>query len=126
MAIEVFNRHENKYLVDGQILARLQTVIADHMDLDPYNKKNPTYTITNIYYDTDDSYLIRTSLQKPRYKEKLRLRGYGVPGLDDKVYVEIKKKFSGVVNKRRSAMILADAYDFLQTGKLPEIGRAHV
>lgn len=120
MAIEVFNRHENKYLINEKIINQLQARIADQMELDAYNKKHETYTITNLYYDTDDSQLIRVSLQKPRYKEKLRLRGYGVPGLDDKVYVEIKKKVSGLVNKRRSAVRLADAYKFLESGILPE------
>lgn len=120
MAIEVFNRHENKYLIDEATMERLQNDLFSHMVLDQYNQKFPTYTITNIYYDTDDSFLIRTSLQKPRYKEKLRLRGYGVPGFDDRVYVEIKKKVNGLVNKRRSAMKLTEAYDFLASGQLPE------
>lgn len=120
MAIEVFNRYENKYLVDDAGMERLQLTLKDRMILDPYNEKKPAYAISNLYYDTDDSFLIRTSLQKPTYKEKLRLRAYGVPGLQDKVFVEIKKKVCGVVNKRRSAMLLADAYAFLETGILPD------
>jgi len=120
VAIEVFNRHENKYLINSATVDQLQNDLMLRMVLDPYNQKFSTYTITNIYYDTDDSFLIRTSLQKPCYKEKLRLRGYGVPGLDDKVYVEIKKKVNGLVNKRRSAIKLVEAYDFLNSGQLPE------
>jgi len=50
---------------------------------------------------TQDNQLIRHSVSKPRYKEKLRLRSYGVPSLDAKVYLEIKKKVNGLVNKRR-------------------------
>jgi hypothetical protein len=120
VAIDVFNRHENKYLVDPRQYEALLAGFAGNTVLDPYNIDHPTYTITNIYYDTTDNDLIRTSLQKPRYKEKLRLRAYGVPGPDDRVYVEIKKKVSGVVNKRRSAMRLTDAYEFLATGRLPD------
>ncbi|MEA4887870.1 MAG: polyphosphate polymerase domain-containing protein [Clostridiaceae bacterium] len=120
MAIEVFNRHEKKYLIDEKILTSLQSRIAGYMEPDAYNRSGRTYTIANIYYDTDDSHLIHASLQGPRYKEKLRLRSYGVPRADDKVYLEIKKKFSGLVNKRRSALRLSQAYEFIRTGVLPE------
>lgn len=65
------------------------------------------YTICNIYYDTGDWRLIRKSLEKPVYKEKLRVRSYGVPTGDDKVFVELKKKYDGVVYKRRVAMTAA-------------------
>lgn len=121
MAIEVFNRHENKYLLDEKTLSRLQHRISNYMELDAYNKQHETYTISNIYYDTPDSCLIRASLAKPRYKEKLRLRAYGIPDNDTKVYVEIKKKLSGLTNKRRSGMKLDEAYAFLQTGEMPEL-----
>ncbi len=120
MAIEVFNRYENKYLLDARTTGLLREKLAEHMDLDAFNRNGQTYTIANIYYDTSDSQLIRTSLQKPAFKEKLRLRAYGVPGLDDTVYLEIKKKFRGLVNKRRSKLQLAQAYSFVESGKLPE------
>ena len=64
------------------------------------------YTICNIYYDTGDWRLIRKSLEKPVHKEKLRVRSYGVPTGDDKVFVELKK-YDGVVYKRRIAMTAA-------------------
>ena len=75
----------------------------------PYRKKDAygAYTICNIYYDTGDWRLIRKSLEKPVYKEKLRVRSYGVPTGDDKVFVELKKKYDGVVYKRRVAMTAA-------------------
>lgn len=120
MAIEVFNRYENKYMLDRDILEKVQSRLSDYMELDGYNKRHETYTISNLYYDTPDSHLIRTSLQKPKYKEKLRLRAYGVPDPDAKVYVEIKKKFAGLVNKRRSGLPLREAYEFLRTGTVPD------
>lgn len=120
MAIEVFNRYENKYMLDAGSFEKLQDRLSEYMRLDAYNEKQETYTITNLYYDTLDNHLIRTSLQKPLYKEKLRLRAYGVPDLDAKVYVEIKKKVAGLVNKRRSALKLEEAYAFLNSGILPE------
>jgi hypothetical protein len=91
------------------------------MKLDDYNLKKEFYTISNIYYDTENNDLIRRSLEKPKYKEKLRLRAYGVPSMQDKVYLEIKKKYNGIVNKRRSTLILNEAYDFVETMDKPEI-----
>lgn len=121
MAIEVFNRYETKYIVDDAAFEKVQNILYDYMELDEYNKKiNSFYTISNIYYDTFDNQLIRHSLSKPKYKEKLRLRAYGVPSLEDKVYLEIKKKVRGLVNKRRSKLTLAEAYEFAKTGRKPE------
>lgn len=77
------------------------------------------YTICNIYYDTADYRLIRASLDKPVYKEKLRLRSYGTPGENDRVFIELKKKFDGVVYKRRTAMPLAQARSYLTHGVRP-------
>jgi SPX domain protein involved in polyphosphate accumulation len=120
MAIEVFNRYENKYMLSEDTLEKVQRELTAYMEPDPYNKQNETYTISNLYYDTQDNHLIRTSLQKPKYKEKLRLRAYGVPNEDTNVYAEIKKKFRGLVNKRRSTVKLNEAYEFLQTGIIPD------
>ncbi len=120
MAIEVFNRYENKYILDAATVPMLQSRLLEHMRPDAYNEDRETYTITNLYYDTPDSHLIRTSLAKPKYKEKLRLRAYGIAAPDAKVYVEIKKKVAGLVNKRRSALKLQEAYAFLESGILPK------
>ncbi|MDR3277847.1 MAG: polyphosphate polymerase domain-containing protein, partial [Oscillospiraceae bacterium] len=119
VAIEIFNRYENKYLINEKTFTRIQDRLSDYMELDAYNKLHETYAIANLYYDTGDSHLIRTSLAKPAYKEKLRLRAYGVPDGDSEVYVEIKKKVSGLVNKRRSALTLEEAYAFLRGGIPP-------
>lgn len=120
VAIEVFNRYEKKFLMGDDEYRKVQEVLLEYMELDEYNKTHPFYTISNIYYDTFDNHLIRTSISKPKYKEKLRLRGYGVPSLDDKVYLEIKKKVNGLVNKRRTKLVLSEAYEFARTGEKPE------
>jgi SPX domain protein involved in polyphosphate accumulation len=120
MAIEVFNRYEQKYMINEKNYLMLQNALPDYMELDAYNRLHETYSITNIYYDTNDSQLIRNSLAKPVYKEKLRLRAYGTPQADSKVYLEIKKKFRGLVNKRRSSLQLDAAGKFIETGELPE------
>lgn len=119
MAIEVFNRYEHKYIIDKEIFEKVIKILDEHMDMDSHNKDYTPYTISNIYYDTCDDYLIRTSLEKPEYKEKLRLRSYGVPDENSTVFLEIKKKFNGVVNKRRTKLKLDEAYEFLKSGKAP-------
>lgn len=92
-----FERYEKKYMLTPAQLRVMLTGMKAHMVPDQYGK----YTICNIYYDTPDWRLIRASLEKPVYKEKLRVRSYGVAAPDGKVFVEIKKKFDGVVYKRR-------------------------
>lgn len=121
MSQEVFNRYESKFLIDRYIWEKIQTNLQNSMEPDKYNKNDSLYTISNIYYDSEDHYLIRNSLLKPKYKEKLRLRAYGVPKRDEKVYVEIKKKYYGLVNKRRTALKLQDAYNFLNSNIKPDI-----
>ena len=119
MAIEVFNRYEHKYMLNAETFNKVITVIEQHMEIDAHNENHKPYTIANIYYDTPDDYLIRTSLSKPEYKEKLRLRAYGIPGKDSKVFLEIKKKYKGLVNKRRTKLKLCEAYEFVKTGTPP-------
>lgn len=119
MAIEVFNRYEHKYLIDRDTFEKVIKVMDEKMELDSHNKDHKPYTIANIYFDTDDDYLIRNSLAKPEYKEKLRLRSYGVPDEETEVFLEIKKKYHGLVNKRRTTLHLDEAYEFVETGEKP-------
>ncbi|AZN42577.1 polyphosphate polymerase domain-containing protein [Paenibacillus albus] len=119
MAIEVFNRYENKYLMDTSAFKNLYNRLMAHMELDAYNKDDQFYSISNLYYDTEHHSLIRTSLSKPKYREKLRVRAYGVPEEDAKVYLELKKKVFGLVNKRRTSLKLSEAYEFVRTGQAP-------
>lgn len=120
MAIEVFNRNECKFLITDDVYEALNIRLEEYMEADAHSKNNNFYTISNIYYDTKDNYLIRNSLMKPKYKEKLRLRAYGIPSENDKVFLEIKKKFNGLVNKRRTSIKLKEAYEFLGTSEIPE------
>jgi SPX domain protein involved in polyphosphate accumulation len=120
MAMEVFNRYERKFLIHTDLYQALQKRLSEYVEPDGYNENHEFYTISNLYYDTKDHYLIRNSIEKPIYKEKLRLRGYGIPGREDKVFLEIKKKIAGLVNKRRTKLRLQEAYDFVETGIKPE------
>lgn len=121
MAIEIFNRYEHKYKLDTKTFNKVLEIMDEHMELDSHCGEHLLYTIANIYYDTKDNSLIRESLSKPAYKEKLRLRSYGVPDMNSKVFLEIKKKYRGLVNKRRTTLELGEAYDFIETGVKPEL-----
>ncbi|MCR5610036.1 MAG: polyphosphate polymerase domain-containing protein [Lachnospiraceae bacterium] len=92
-----FKRYEKKYFLTPDKANLLLNYMMPYMKQDEYGK----YTICNIYYDTDSFGLIRNSIEKPVYKEKLRVRSYGTPANDSKVFIEIKKKYDGVVYKRR-------------------------
>jgi len=92
-----FKRVEKKYMLTPEQFQNFLADIRSEIVEDQFWK----YTVCNIYYDTPTYELIRTSIEKPIYKEKLRLRSYGVPGETDKVFAEIKKKYKGVVYKRR-------------------------
>ena len=73
-----------------------------------------------MYLDTESDELIRKSLEKPFFKEKIRLRSYGKVSLTDNVFLESKKKFDGVVNKRRTTFVLQDAYEYFENGNIIE------
>ena len=110
-----FKRVEKKYMLTRAQYQAMLAGMAPYMEADRYSN----YTICNIYYDTDDFQLIRTSLEKPVYKEKLRVRSYGTVSNTDNVFVELKKKYDGVVYKRRVTMPALEAANWLR-GMVPE------
>jgi len=117
-----FKRYEKKYLLTQEQYRAMRFGMAQYMKPD----EHPRYSISNLYYDTENYDLIRVSLEKPVYKEKLRMRSYGVPGSMDKVFVEIKKKYDDVVYKRRVTMELQNAVPYLRgarRGDGSQIGR---
>lgn len=107
--VDVFRRKELKFLLDEQQLQTVETALHHYMVPDPHGPS----TICNLYYDTPDYRLIRHSLDHPVYKEKLRLRCYGMsrPGAD--IFLELKKKYQGVVYKRRIKVTEQEAMDFM-------------
>lgn len=111
----VFERIEKKYMLTRDKYNLLLEALEPYMSADSYGQ----HTIGNIYYDTDTYELIRQSIEKPKYKEKLRLRSYGVPQEDSTVFLEIKKKYNGVVYKRRISLTLAEAEAYLNKGIRP-------
>ena len=107
----VFQRHEVKYLINDAQRAQLTEVLKAHTIPDPHGES----TICNIYYDTPDFRLIRRSLEKPAYKEKLRTRSYGPAAQDQTIFVELKKKYDSVVYKRRIEMPQQDVVQSFET-----------
>ena len=104
-----FRRYEKKYLLDLGQYSYMLKAMAPHMVADEHSR----YTICNIYYDTEDYRLIRASLEKPVYKEKLRVRSYGAVRPGETVFVELKKKYKGVVYKRRVSLPCEEASQWL-------------
>lgn len=96
----VFKRYELKYLLTPQQKRQVLLAMGQRMELDSFGRS----TIRNIYFDTDNYRLIRRSLEKPTYKEKLRVRSYHQAGPQEDVFVELKKKYDSVVYKRRLAL----------------------
>ena len=110
-----FKRYEKKYIVSDAQKAAFLAEIADRIEPDKYGRS----TVSNIYFDTPNYRLIRASIEKPVFKEKLRLRAYGTPEDDTNVFVELKKKYHSVVYKRRINLKYAVAYDYLINGVRP-------
>lgn len=121
MITKTFKRYENKYQLDDTQLKHLLPILLTQMKPDDYTAKHDGYSIFNIYFDTENYDIIRHSLSKPYYKEKLRLRSYSIPtSQDDIVFLELKKKIGGIVSKRRAALTLNEAYCFISKMEYPE------
>ena len=101
----IFKRYELKYMLTVEQKKRVLSAMEPYMTLDEYGKT----TIRNLYFDTDTFRLIRRSIEKPDYKEKLRIRSYSQATENSTVFVELKKKFDGVVYKRRVELSEKDA-----------------
>ena len=105
----VFNRYEFKYLLSPEQKDRILYAMMPYMAPDPYGRT----IIRNIYFDTDTYRLIRHSIEKPVYKEKLRIRSYRQADHDSTVFVELKKKYRSVVYKRRVSLSEEEAFQWL-------------
>lgn len=110
----VFKRYEKKFRLSKEQYLSFRQRIEGHLAVDQYGLS----TICNIYYDTQDYELIRKSVESPAFKEKLRLRSYGVPREGDMVFLELKKKYQGIVYKRRIVLPLEEAVKGLENGKI--------
>ncbi len=120
MAIEIFNRTEEKYLLTPRQARRLLEAAKNRLTPDPYCRDGQAYLVENIYFDTADDELISRAVEKNIFRQKLRLRSYGIPAPQSTVFLEIKKKYEGIGNKRRTGMSLATAEAYLEDGKRPD------
>ncbi len=111
---EFFRRVEKKYVITKEQYLRLKDIIESKMIEDEHGKSS----ICNIYLDTEQFDLVRHSITKPVYKDKVRLRSYNVPNIDSTVYLEIKRKYDGIVSKRRIEMKLKDFYEYMNNKNL--------
>lgn len=112
MSEYIFKRYEKKYLISDKEYLHFSEAISSFTVPDKHGESD----ICNIYCDTPDFRIIRASVLKPVYKEKLRLRCYGVPADGDKCFLELKKKYKGIVYKRRIKEGYANALSFLNYG----------
>ena len=110
----VFKRVEKKYLLTEEQYKNLLKSCGELIKEDEFG----LHTVCNIYYDTNNYSLIRSSIEKPTYKEKVRLRSYDTPSGDTKVYLELKKKYDGIVYKRRVTMPLDEAVRCIENKKI--------
>lgn len=111
----IFKRYEKKYLIRKAEYEKLISLIQGELVPDRYGRS----TLCSLYLDTPDFLLIRNSINAISYKEKLRLRSYGAPDPDKRIFFEIKKKYRGVVYKRRVSLTLDETLCYIDSGVPP-------
>ena len=104
-----FRRVEKKYILNERQYILFKNALKEYMVEDEHGVS----TICNIYFDTQQYELVQHSITKPVFKDKIRLRSYNIPNLNSKIYLEIKRKYDGVVSKRRIEMNLKEFYEYM-------------
>lgn len=110
--ISVMKRYELKYRLNKEQVQYFLNEVSSYLKLDKYGLTS----ISSIYFDTPNYFLIRKSIEKPFFKEKIRLRSYGLAKIDSPVFLEIKRKNDKIVYKRRIMTSEEKAYSFLDSG----------
>lgn len=118
MAINSFNRYEKKFIITKEQAQMIKAELRPFIEPDAFSSTS-YYTICNVYYDTLEDEIIKKSVSKPVFKEKLRLRCYGASKDDDIVFLEIKKKLNGFVNKRRTHITIEEANQLIFKKVMP-------
>ena len=116
MAGEMFSRYELKYLIPFHVYEELAEILKRRMVYDRYGDAEGKYNIISLYFDSLDKKIYYETRNKSKYRQKLRLRIYNEAALEDYAYFEIKKKYKNRVNKRRTGIKLAHAYEYLENG----------
>lgn len=110
-----FKRFEQKYLLTEEQFLSLTNVLNEYFEKDKYYNSK----IYNIYFDNDNYDIIINSIEKPKYKDKIRLRSYKEPKSNDIVFLEIKQKYKGIVYKRRISLTLKQFNNYVNKDILP-------
>ena len=119
MAITIIDRMEQKYFISFDKYKELMNKIEDKLVKDKYFDER----IYNIYFDNDQYEFIIKSLDKPLYKEKVRLRSYTEAKEGTNVFLEIKKKYKGLGNKRRVVIDYKDAINYIDNNIIPDTNK---
>ena len=117
-----FRRVEQKYVLTEDEYHKLFSEIKQYIEKDKYYQS----TICNIYFDNESDDLIVKSMEKPIYKEKVRIRSYNTPNINDHVFLELKGKYKGVVFKRRVSVKLGELYKYIKTGEIPDTSNKQI
>lgn len=112
----IFERTEKKYILTEKQRKDFLEAASEKIREDLFGE----HTISNIYYDTEEYELIRHSIEKPKYKEKFRIRGYGKIDNNSQVFLELKKKVQGIVYKRRVSMTHKQMEHYMKHGVQPD------
>lgn len=115
MALEVFNRREVKYLIPFDIYEDIAERVTEKMRYDKFGTDGK-YNIVSLYFDSDDDKIYTETRNKLLFRQKLRLRVYDEADLASTSFLEVKQKYNNVVNKRRTALPLHEAYDYIYNG----------
>lgn len=125
LAIEIFCRREQKYLITKEQYGQLIEELSTRMRSDK-NGKEGKYTVASLYFENDEKQIYFETKNKLKYRQKLRLRVYGETDLDGIAFFEVKQKHQNVINKRRLTIPLAEAYRYLREGKQSDLSQFHV
>lgn len=116
MAIEIFRRREQKYLITTSQYKELNQKLSIYMRPDRFGVDGK-YTVSSLYFESKDHKIYYETKNKLKYRQKLRLRTYNDTALDGTAFFEIKQKHKNVVNKRRVLLPLYEAYSYLRENK---------
>lgn len=124
MAIEVFKRKEQKYLITLDQYSLLLEQIMPYMRSDKFGIDG-RYIVSSLYFDSDDHKIYFETKNKLAFRQKLRLRIYNETGIDETAFFEVKQKHRKVVNKRRMLLPLKEAYLYLEKGNEQHLNEFH-
>lgn len=116
---EFFTRYELKYLIDWDTYQQIAQELLPYMAYDAKGKDEGHYSIVTLYFESPDYKIYYETVNKLRFRQKLRLRVYNDVTVEDQAFFEIKQKYRRVVNKRRTMIRLKDAYQFIEHADTP-------